>query len=233
MQITPPSRQKLSVHADSFLEALKAKCFSGQSPSSCWSKFDAGAGHSMMPPAADATTCTAVMEQHCWLALRATSPCNLLQQNRSQPTEGWRLKAWGQAGSAATTECHAETSMTHTERIRALGDGRCILPSRRQLHAWRHRQTVWNNRKNKLKQDESYLFKQNSGFAPRWGLQQTALCWGTFPFLLAGQSVHSLLSLMEQQNLHFHPQCSSRNSRAAGQLLLSDPQRARVSKTLT
>lgn len=114
------------------------------------------------------------------------------------------------------------------------GQSRRILPSRHRLHAWRHKQSVWDNRKNKFKQaDESYLFKQDSVFALWSGFQQPAPRHGIFPFLLAGQTVPSLLSSTGQQNFHLHPRCCSGESRAAGQLLLSDLERAQVRKTLT
>lgn len=76
------------------------------SPGSWQSGADAGAEHTA-----------------AGLAHRAASHYNLLLQNHTQPTRRWRLEVSGQAGSAASIECHADASKPHTEQPRALGNG--------------------------------------------------------------------------------------------------------------
>lgn len=185
---------------------------------------DAGAGHS-----AGATTCTAAVEQHpaAWHSGWLHPIIRFSKTTLNPPSDGdWRFQARLEVACRSKHATHGANQ--------GLGSQRRILPSRHRLRAWKHRQSVWDNRKNKFKQaDESYLFKQDSEFALWWGFQQTALRHGTLPFLLAGQTVPSLLSLTEQQNLHLHPRRCSGESRAAGQLLLSDMERAWARKTLT
>lgn len=187
-----------------------------------------------MSPTTGATTCADAVEQHRWFGTQGsfTMSSSSAKPHSTQPvTEiggfrpGWKCHI-------NPVPCRRECATHRADQ--SFGQLRCILPSRHQLHAWRHRQSVWDNRKHKFKQsDESYLFKQDSGFALWWHFQQTAIHHGIFPFLLARQTVPNLLSCTGQQNLHLHPQCYSGKSRAAGQLLLGDLERAGVRKTLT
>lgn len=81
----------------------------------------------------------AALEQHHWpgtqgdLALQSASA-----EPHSQLTQQWRAGVSGQAGSAASIQCHTEMNVLNMVKTWALGSQRHILPSRYLLMPCSH-----------------------------------------------------------------------------------------------
>lgn len=126
----PAGRQKLSGCIQSSLEMLKARWFFGQPRLSSVGEADVGAGTAQSL----CCTCPAALEQHPWAGTQGdfTLPFASAEPH-SQPTQQCRPGASGQAGNAASVQCHTEVNVLHMEKSWALGSQRHILPSRHLL----------------------------------------------------------------------------------------------------